>query len=136
MSPTHIDGRAVATGGLVGGVVLAVPLVLAGARLADPYTMLAVVFAAGIPAGGFSGAVTGYTSSIGRKPVSEGAIAAVVGFCLGLSVWMVVNGSRNGLHPADTVLIHVYLLALPVMMVFPFVFFAGGIVAERTLFAK
>ncbi|QSG01568.1 hypothetical protein [Natranaeroarchaeum sulfidigenes] len=136
MDSDQIDGRAIALGSTVGGITVAAPLLLAGARLADPYTMLAVVSSVGIAAGGISGAVAGYTSSIGLKPMHEGMIAAMIGFCAGLSIWVAINSYQGVLHPADTALVHLFILALPVTMAFPFVLLAGAVLGERALFAK
>lgn len=136
MAPEHIDGKAVAFGGLGGAVTFAVPLLLAGARVADPYTMLVATFGAGILAGGVSGAIAGYTSSTGLKPIYEGSMAATIGFCLGLSIWVGGHVYQSPLHPADTALILLYVLALPATMAFPFVILTGALLAERALFAK
>lgn len=132
----QIDRRAVCIGAVGGAVTIALPLLLAGERLTDPYVMFGAVTGIGIVAGAVSGAITGYASQIGMKPMHEGAIAATIGFCLGLSAWIVGQAYWSPLHPADTSLRLLYTLTLPVIIAFPFTVIIGAFAGEHALFSK
>lgn len=132
----QIDRRAVCIGAVGGAVTIALPLFLAGQRLTDPYVMLGAVAGIGIVAGAVSGAIAGYASQIGMKPMHEGAIAATMGFCLGFCVWIAGQAYRSPLHPADTSLVLLYTLTLPVTLVFPFTVIIGAFAGEHALFSK
>ena len=136
MGREYIDGRAVSLGALSGASLIALLLSLAGDRLVDPYNMLFALSIAGLLASGLAGAVAGYTSRIGMVPMQEGAIAATVAFCLGITLWIAGQMVLSPLHPADTALVLLFNVTLPLVMVFPFCVILGAFTGERALFAQ
>lgn len=132
----HIDSRAVIIGAISGASVVAVPLLLAGELLVDPYNMLAAIISVCLIAGGVSGTVTGYTSQFAMKPMHEGTIAATVGICLGITLWISGRAFVSPLHPADTGLILFFNVFMPLFIVFPFALVLGAFAAEKALYVK
>ena len=134
MGREHIDSRAISLGGLVGAPVIAVPLFLVRGYLIEPYSMLAVLGGVCILAGGLAGGVAGYTSRKGLRPLEEGTIAATLALCLGMTLWIAGQMLLSPLHPADTALILVFNVFVPVALVFPFSMVVGAFAGERALF--
>jgi len=121
-----VDHRAIAVGALAGAIATVV-LLIVGIRWDYMIVVSAVV------ASPIAGALAAYASRLRMKPFREGGFAATAGFLFGPVVWMSAVALTSPGHPFDVLLVLFPFALLAMLMGFPFAFFVGGIVGERTI---
>lgn len=131
---SDVDRRAVLAGSLAGGLPMLLTIVAGLDRLTTTYllTVLAVApLVSGIPAG----ICVGWLDRTYHGGMNSGGLAAIGGTLLGLFGFATMRAlTLPGLslgERLDVVFVMAAVSLLPLMAVFPFIFFAGGLVATR-----
>lgn len=131
---SDVDRRAAAAGSIAGGLAVFL-LIFGGFGGLTGTNMLTVLVVAPVVSGVPAGISVGWLDRSYRGGMNTGGLAAMGGTLLGIFGFAAIRAvTIPGLTPAqrlDVIFIAAAYSLLPLMAVFPFIFFVGGLIAAR-----